>query len=141
MIAGYAPEGFNRVFFTNGGADANEHAVRMARLTTGRPKVLSTYRSYHGATASAMAMTGDPRRWASDTATYGVVHFFGPYAYRSAFHADGEAQESERALQHLTDVITLEGPTRSRRSSWRRSSVRTASWFRPRLSRGRPCAV
>ena len=110
MIAGYAPDGFNRVFFTNGGADANEHAVRMARLTTGRPKVLATYRSYHGATASAMAMTGDPRRWASDTATYGVVHFFGPYAYRSAFHADGETQESERALQHLTDVITLEGP-------------------------------
>ncbi len=110
MIAGFAPEGFERVFFTNGGADANEHAVRMARLTTGRPKVLSTYRSYHGATASAMAMTGEPRRWGSDTGTQGVVHFFGPYAYRSAFHAESEAQESERALQHLADVIMLEGP-------------------------------
>jgi taurine---2-oxoglutarate transaminase len=110
MIAGFAPEGFNRVFFTNGGADANEHAVRMARLTTGRPKVLSTYRSYHGATASAMAMTGEPRRWGSDTGTQGVVHFFGPYPYRSAFHSESEAQESERALQHLRDVITLEGP-------------------------------
>jgi taurine---2-oxoglutarate transaminase len=110
MIAGFAPEGFERVFFTNGGADANEHAVRMARLTTGRPKVLSTYRSYHGATASAMAMTGEPRRWGSDTGTQGVVHFFGPYPYRSAFHSDSEAQESERALQHLADVIMLEGP-------------------------------
>ncbi len=110
LIASHAPDGLSRVFFTNGGADANEHAVRMARLATGRPKVLSTYRSYHGASAAAMALTGDPRRWASDTATQGVVHFFGPYPYRSAFHSDSEAQESERALQHLADVITLEGP-------------------------------
>jgi taurine---2-oxoglutarate transaminase len=110
LIAGYAPPGLRRVFFTNGGADANEHAVRMARLTTGRPKVMSTYRSYHGATASAMALTGDPRRWASDTATQGVVHFFGPYPYRSAFHSGSEAQECERALLHLAEVITLEGP-------------------------------
>jgi taurine--2-oxoglutarate transaminase len=110
MIAGHAPAGLSRVFFTNGGADANEHAVRMARLTTGRPKVLSAYRSYHGATATAMALTGEPRRWGSDTGSAAVVHFFGPYAYRSAFYADNEAQECERALQHLADVITLEGP-------------------------------
>jgi taurine---2-oxoglutarate transaminase len=110
MIAGYAPPGLSRVFFTNGGADANEHAVRLARLTTGRPKVLSTYRSYHGATATAMALTGEPRRWGSDTGMAGVVHFFGPYPYRSAFHAENEAQECERALQHLADVIMLEGP-------------------------------
>jgi taurine--2-oxoglutarate transaminase len=110
LIAGYAPPNLNKVFFTNAGADANEHAVRMARLTTGRTKVLSTYRSYHGATATAMAMTGEPRRWASDATTNGVVHFFGPYAYRSAFYSDSEEQESERALQHLADVIQLEGP-------------------------------
>jgi len=110
LIASHAPPGLDRVFFTNGGADANEHAVRMARLTTGRPKLLSMYRSYHGGTATAMALTGDPRRWATDNGAGGVVHFFGPYAYRSAFHADGEAQEAERALQHLADVITLEGP-------------------------------
>jgi taurine---2-oxoglutarate transaminase len=110
MIAGHAPAGLSRVFFTNGGADANEHAVRMARLTTGRPKVLSTYRSYHGATATAMALTGEPRRWGSDTGTAAVVHFFGPYPYRSAFYAENETQECERALQHLADVITLEGP-------------------------------
>ncbi len=110
LIAGYAPSGLNRVFFTNGGADANEHAVRLARLTTGRPKVLSTYRSYHGATANAMAMTGEPRRWGSDTGTQAVVHFFGPYPYRSAFYAQSEQEEAARALQHLADVITLEGP-------------------------------
>ncbi len=110
MIAGYAPPGLSRVFFTNGGADANEHAVRLARLTTGRPKVLSAYRSYHGATATAMALTGEPRRWGSDRGTGGAVHFFGPYPYRSAFHAESEAQECERALQHLADVIMLEGP-------------------------------
>ncbi len=110
MIAGYAPAGLNRVFFTNGGADANEHAVRLARLTTGRPKVLSTYRSYHGATSMAMALTGEPRRWANDTGTAGAVHFFGPYPYRSAFHAQNETEECERALQHLADVIMLEGP-------------------------------
>jgi taurine--2-oxoglutarate transaminase len=110
MIASHAPVGMSRVFFTNGGADANEHAVRMARLTTGRPKVLSAYRSYHGATATAMALTGEPRRWGIDTGTAAVVHFFGPYPYRSAFYAENEAQECERALQHLSDVITLEGP-------------------------------
>ncbi len=110
LIAEVAPPGLERVFFTNGGADANEHAVRMARLTTGRPKVLATYRSYHGATAAAIALTGDPRRWPSDTASQGVVHFFGPYLYRSAFHAETPEQESERALQHLAEVLALEGP-------------------------------
>ena len=111
LIAGHAPPGLDRVFFTNGGADANEHALRMARLATGRPKALAMYRSYHGGTSTALALTGDPRRWAArDTATSGVVHFFGPYLYRSAFHATTETQEGERALAHLADVITLEGP-------------------------------
>src|SRR3954449_7327841 len=77
LIAGLAPEGFEKVFFTNGGADANEHAIRMARLHTGRPKVLAAYRSYHGGTQTAINLTGDPRRWASDSASSGVVHFFG----------------------------------------------------------------
>ncbi len=77
----------NKVFFTNGGADANENAIRMARLHTGRHKVLATYRSYHGATAGAITLTGDPRRWGSEPGMPGVVHFWGPYLYRSAFHA------------------------------------------------------
>ncbi len=110
MITDLLPDGLDRVFFTNGGADANEHAVRMARLHTGRHKVLSRYRSYHGGTHLAMNLTGDPRRWANDQATAGTVHFFGPFLYRSEFHATTEAEECERALAHLEQVIALEGP-------------------------------
>ncbi|MDF1604402.1 aspartate aminotransferase family protein [Nocardioides sp. YIM 152315] len=110
LIAGIAPDGFEKVFFTNGGADANEHALRMARLHTGRFKVLSTYRSYHGGTQTAINVTGDPRRWANDTATAGTVHFFGPFLYRSEFHATSEEEECERALAHLRRTIESEGP-------------------------------
>lgn len=110
LITQHAPDGFNKVFFTNGGADANEHAVRMARLKTGRFKVLAAYRSYHGGTQQAVNLTGDQRRWPNDTATNGVVHFFSPFLYRSTFHATTEAEECERALKHLEDVITFEGP-------------------------------
>lgn len=111
LITTHTPTGLDRVFFTNGGADANEHAIRMARLHTGRSKVLSTYRSYHGGTHLAVNVTGDPRRWASDTGTAGVVHFHGPFLYRSQFHASTEAEECERALRHLQTVVELEGPS------------------------------
>ncbi|MDF3291475.1 aspartate aminotransferase family protein [Streptomyces silvisoli] len=110
LIAELTPGDLNKIFFTNGGAEAVENAVRMARLHTGRHKVLSTYRSYHGATAAAINLTGDPRRWASDTGSAGVVHFWGPFLYRSQFHADTEAQECERALKHLEELIAFEGP-------------------------------
>ncbi|RNE49316.1 aspartate aminotransferase family protein [Corynebacterium alimapuense] len=109
LLAEAAPGALNQVFFTNAGADANEHAVRMARLHTGRQKVMSMYRSYHGATTTAISMTGDPRRWPNDQGDPSVVHFFGPYAYRSAFWAADEAQECERALAHLEEQIILEG--------------------------------
>ena len=108
-IAGLAPAGMNKIFFTNGGADANENAIRMARLHTGRSKVLSTYRSYHGNTGTAIQATGDPRRWPNEYAQH-VVHFFGPYPYRSPFWSESAEQESERALQHLAQVIQFEGP-------------------------------
>ena len=98
-----------KVFFTNGGADGNENAIRMARLFTGKHKVLSFYRSYHGNTTSAIASTGDPRRWPNEFA-YGHVHFFGPYAYRSAFWAKDEKEECARALEHLENTIIFEGP-------------------------------
>jgi taurine--2-oxoglutarate transaminase len=81
----------------------------MARLHTGRHKILAAYRSYHGATAGSIALTGDPRRWPSEPGMPGVVRYWGPYPYRSAFHATSEAEESERALAHLRDVITFEG--------------------------------
>lgn len=111
LIAELTPGDLNKIFFTNGGADANEHAIRMARLHTGKHKVLAAYRSYHGGTHLAVNVTGDPRRVASDHATDGVVHFFPPYPYRSYFKATTEAEETERALRHLEDTIILEGPS------------------------------
>jgi len=110
LIAERAPAGMDYVFFTNGGADANEHAIRMARLHTGKYKVLSAYRSYHGGTDLAVNVTGDPRRFASDTATHGTVHFMPSYPYRSYFHAETEEEEVQRALEHLEQTIVLEGP-------------------------------
>ena len=98
-----------KVFFTNGGADAVENAIRMARLHTHKHKVLSAYRSYHGNTGAAIQATGDPRRWPNEYAAQ-QVHFFGPFPYRSPFWSDSPEQESERALQHLEEVITFEGP-------------------------------
>jgi taurine--2-oxoglutarate transaminase len=109
MIAERAPGDLDMVFFTNGGAEATENAMRMARLHTGRHKILTTYRSYHGATAGAIAATGEPRRWPSEPAQPGIVHFWGPYPYRSAFHASDEAEECVRALRHLEDTVMVEG--------------------------------
>lgn len=109
LITDAAPGDLSHVFFTNGGADANEHAVRMARLHTGRRKIMSAYRSYHGATATAISLTGDPRRWQNEPSDSSVVHFLGPYAYRSPFWSETPEQEAERALEHLENQIVLEG--------------------------------
>jgi taurine--2-oxoglutarate transaminase len=111
LIAERTPGDLDKIFFTNGGADAVEHAVRKARLHTGRPKVLAAYRSYHGGTQQAVNLTGDPRRWASDTGTAGVVRFWAPFLYRSRFHAETQEQECARALEHLETTITFEGPS------------------------------
>src|SRR5690349_15696245 len=110
LIAERAPGDLEVVFFTNGGAEANENAIRMARLHTGRHKVLAAYRSYHGATAGSIALTGEPRRWPSEPGMPGVVRYWGPYLYRSSFHAETEAEECERALAHLREVLMFEGP-------------------------------
>ncbi len=110
LITELAPGDLNMVFFTNGGAEAAEYATRMAKLHTGRHKILTTYRSYHGSTAGAIALTGDPRRWANETGASGAVKFWGPYPYRSAFHSTSDKQECERALEHLESVLMVEGP-------------------------------
>lgn len=110
LIAERTPGELNKVFFTNGGADAVEHAVRMARLHTGRYKVLSRYRAYHGGTDTAINLTGDPRRWPNDRGNAGIVHFNGPFLYRSSFYAETEEQESRRALEYLDKLIQMEGP-------------------------------
>lgn len=109
-IVDRAPAGFSKVFFTNGGADANENAIRMARQHTGRDKVLSRYRSYHGNTGAAIVATGDWRRIPNEYAR-GHVHFFGPYLYRSEFWATTPEEECARALHHLERVVQAEGPT------------------------------
>jgi taurine---2-oxoglutarate transaminase len=109
LIAEHAPGDLDLVFFTNGGAEANEYAIRMARLHTGRHKVLAAYRSYHGATAGSITLTGEPRRWPSEPGIPGVVRYWGPYLYRSSFHAETEAEECERALAHLREVLMFEG--------------------------------
>ena len=109
LIAEVAPGDLDMVFFTNGGAEATENAMRMARLHTGRHKILNTYRSYHGATGGSIQLTGDPRRWPSEPYYSGIVKFWGPYTYRSAFHSVDDAQETERALAHLEQVLMVEG--------------------------------
>ena len=111
MILDHSFDGATKVFFTNGGTEAVEHAVRMARLHTGRTKVLAAYRSYHGATATSINLTGDPRRWPNDSGGAGVVHFFGPFLYRSAYFATTEEEECQRSLLSLENTINFEGPS------------------------------
>ncbi len=115
-VAQVTPGGrLGKVLFTLGGADANENAIKVARGFTGRFKILSRYRSYHGATAGALAATGDPRRVAWEPSLMpGVVHFLDPYRYRSTFHRSNpdisEADFSRDYLNHLEEIITYEGP-------------------------------
>ena len=104
-----------KVLFTLGGADANENAIKLARGYTGRYKILARYRSYHGASAGAMAATGDPRRVAWEPMLMpGVVHFLDPYRYRSTFHRTNpnisEEEFTRDYLNHLEEIIQYEGP-------------------------------
>ena len=104
-LAEITPGDIDTFFFTNGGAEANENAIRMARLYTGRQKILSRYRSYHGATAGALTLTGEPRRWPAEPGMPGIVHFMDPY------HGIQRGWDSvDVALTHLEEVIQLEGP-------------------------------
>lgn len=115
-VAEVTPGGaLSKVLFTLGGADANENAIKLARGYTGRHKILTRYRSYHGATAGAMAATGDPRRHAWEPNLMpGVVHFLDPYRYRSTFHRTNpnisEADFAQDYLNHLEEIILYEGP-------------------------------
>ena len=104
-LAELLPGDIDKVFFTLGGAEANENAVKLARAVTGRYKIVSRYRSYHGATGAAMAMTGDPRRWPNDLGTSGVVHVLDPY-----HGPQREVDSAEESLRYLDETIQLEGP-------------------------------
>jgi len=115
LLAEITPGDLEVFLFTLGGADANENAVKLARAFTGRHKILTRYRSYHGATAGAMALTGDPRRVAWEPNLMpGVVHFLDPYRYRSTFHRTNpdipEAEFCTDYLNHLEEIILYEGP-------------------------------
>jgi taurine--2-oxoglutarate transaminase len=110
LLAELAPGDLDMAFFTNGGAEANENAMRMARLHTGRHKIMVQYRSYHGATHGAIMATGDPRRWPSEPGLPGFVRFAGPYLYRSSFHATTPEEECQRALAHVEEILQYEGP-------------------------------
>ena len=92
-------------FFTNGGAEANENAIRIARLATGRHKILARYRSYHGGTGASLTATGDPRRWAMEPGMPGIIHVPHPYHGPQRGTASGAD-----ALAELEEVIMLEGP-------------------------------
>src|SRR6185312_10998477 len=103
-LATITPGDIDVFFFTLGGAEANENAIKIARQYTGRHKILSFYRSYHGATAGSMMLTGDPRRWAAEPGIPGVVHVLNPY------HGIQRGWDSAAdALATLEEVIQLEG--------------------------------
>src|SRR5690606_40630301 len=91
------------------GGEGNEDAVKMARMITGRHKVMVAYRSFHGSAPGAGSLTGEDPRWTNEPGMPGVVRFFAPYPYNSPFFTDDPAEETPRALQHLEDVITFEG--------------------------------
>jgi taurine--2-oxoglutarate transaminase len=104
-LAEICPGDIDVFFFTNGGAEANESAMKLARWTTGRLKILSFYRSYHGSTAGAMSATGDPRRW-TEPSMPGIVHLLNPY------HGVERGWDPvDQALAYLEEVIQLEGPS------------------------------
>ncbi len=115
LLTEVVPQGLTKFLYTLGGADANENAIKLARAYTGKHKILTRYRSYHGATYGAIALTGDPRRTAWEPSVMpGVVHFLDPYKYRSTFHRLNRDISDEEFcrdyLNHLEEVILSEGP-------------------------------
>lgn len=111
-LAAVTPPGLDRFFWTLGGSDANENAVKLARAVTGRHKIVTRYRAYHGATYGAVTLTGDHRRWASEPGMPGVVRIFDPYKYRSPLFREGDsdADFACRCLDQVEEVLMYEGP-------------------------------
>jgi len=98
-----------RVFFTTGGGEANEDAMKFARTLTGRHKIMTAYRSFHGSAPGAGTLSGENRRWPNEPGIPGVVRFFAPFPYRSPFHTRAASEETQRAIEHLETIITYEG--------------------------------
>ena len=110
MVVDLMPDNMGKVFFTNGGADANENAVKIARMFTGRNKVFSRYRSYHGSTFGAGNLTGEPRRYPLEPGIPGFVHFFDPYIYREPIKFESEKAASDYYVAKLREQVMYEGP-------------------------------
>ena len=112
MLAEVTPGDLNTFFFTLGGAEANENAIKLARDFTGRQKIITRYRSYHGATAGAMTLTGDPRRWPNEPGIPGIIRVFDPYKYRSQLYEEGDSDAvfARKCLDQIEEVIMYEGP-------------------------------
>ena len=108
-IIGLLPDSFGKIFFTNAGADANENAVKIARMYTGRHKVFSRYRSYHGSTFGAGNLTGEPRRFPLEPGIPGFIKFFDPYLYRETIPFSSEEEATEYYLTKLREQIIYEG--------------------------------
>ncbi len=138
LLQEVTPGNLSKAFFTNGGAEANENAIKIARWVTGRQKIIARYRSYHGATAGAISLTGDPRRWAAEPGIPGVVRVMDPYHYRCRWCGDGPACTLD-CLRHVEDVLTFEDRRTSPPSSSRRWWAPTASSSR-RTATCRDCA-
>jgi taurine--2-oxoglutarate transaminase len=111
MLLSKAPDNMGKVFFTNGGADANENAVKMAKQFTGRSKVFSRYRSYHGSTFGAGNLTGEPRRYPLEPGIPGFVKFFDPYIYRSGLPFQTEEEYTKYFIDRLKEQIIYENPS------------------------------
>lgn len=111
-LAVLTPGDLKKFFFTLGGAEANESAIKMARAFTGRQKILVRYRSYHGATAGAITLTGDQRRWANEPGISGVIRTFDPYKYRSPLYQTGDSDEvfARKCLDQIEETLMYEGP-------------------------------
>lgn len=110
MIIDLMPDNMGKVFFTNAGADANENAIKMARMFTGRNKVFSRYRSYHGSSFGAGNLTGEPRRYPLEPGIPGFVKFFDPYVYREKINFESEEAAGEYYVEKLREQIIYEGP-------------------------------
>lgn len=110
MVIELMPDNMGKVFFTNGGADANENAVKIARMFTGRNKVFSRYRSYHGSTFGAGNLTGEPRRYPLEPGIPGFVKFFDPYIYREPIKFESEKQAADYYVAKLREQIIYENP-------------------------------
>ena len=110
LLIEHLPDSFGKIFFTNAGADANENAVKMARMYTGRNKIFSRYRSYHGSSFGAGNLTGEPRRYPLEPGIPGFVKFFDPYVYREAVEFESDEVATKYYLTKLREQIIYEGP-------------------------------